>query len=96
MEEYDAMFDSMLHGHSSPRTPRSPSPRGSPTYSSKRRHTRSRNPSPGSRSRSRSRSRSPPKSNDDGSPKSGGSIRHRGTKRMQKHRRVKRRHRTRK
>jgi hypothetical protein len=45
MEEYDAMFDSMLRGHSSPRTPRSPSPRRSPTYSSKRRHTRSRNPS---------------------------------------------------
>lgn len=96
MEEYDAMFDSMLRGHSSPRTPRSPSPRRSPTYSSKRRHTRSRNPSPGSRSRSRSRSRSPPKSNDDGSPKSGGSRRRRGTKRMQKHRHVKRTHRTRK
>jgi len=90
MEEYDAMFDSMLRGHSSPRTPRSPSPRRSPTYSSKRRHTRSRNPSPGSRSKS------PPKSNDDGSPKSGGSRRHRGTKRMQKHRHVKRTHRTRK
>jgi hypothetical protein len=90
MEEYDAMFDSMLRGHSSPRTPRSPSPRRSPTYSSKRRHTRSRNPSPGSRSKS------PPKSNDDGSPKSGGSMRHRGTKRMQKHRHVKRTHRTRK
>ena len=91
MEEYDAMFDSMLRG---PHSPRSPSPRRSPTSSSKRRHTRSRNPSPGPRSRSRSRS--PPKSNDDGSPKSGGSIRHIGTKRMQKHRHVKKTHRTRK
>ena len=91
MEEYDAMFDSMLRG---PHSPRSPSPRRSPTSSSKRRHTRSRNPSPGPRSRSRSRS--PPKSNDDGSPKSGGSRRRIGTKRMQKHRHVKKKHRTRK
>ena len=96
MEEYDAIFDSMLRGHSSPRSPRSPSPRRSPIYSSKRRHTRSRNPSPRSRSRSRSRSRTRPKSNDEGTPKSGGSIQHIGSKRMQKHRHVKKTHRTRK
>ena len=93
MEEYDAIFDSMLRG---PRSPRSSSPRRSPTSSSKRRHTRSRNPSPRSRSRSRSRSRTRPKSNDEGTPKSGGSIRHIGINRMQKHRRVKKIHRTRK
>lgn len=52
MEEYDAMFDSMRRGRSSPspRSPRSPrpspSPRRSPTYSSRNRRTRSRNPSP--------------------------------------------------
>ena len=46
MEEYDAIFDSMRRGHSSPRSPRSSSPRRSPTYSSRNRRTRSRNPSP--------------------------------------------------
>ena len=52
MEEYDAMFDSMRRGRgtasSSPRSPRSPSPspRHTPTYSSRNRRTRSRNPSP--------------------------------------------------
>lgn len=47
MEEYDAMFDSMRRGRStpSPRSP-SPSPRHTPTYSSRNRRTRSRNPSP--------------------------------------------------
>ena len=50
MEEYDAMFDSMRRGRSSPspRSPHStsPSPRHTPTYSSRNRRTRSRNPSP--------------------------------------------------
>ena len=52
MEEYDAIFDSMRRGRStassSPRSPRSPSPspRHTPTYSSRNRRTRSRNPSP--------------------------------------------------
>jgi hypothetical protein len=47
MEEYDAMFDSMRRGRSTHRTsPRSPSPRHTPTYSSRNRRTRSRNPSP--------------------------------------------------
>ena len=90
MEEYDAMFDSMRRGRGSPRSPHSPSPRHTPRYGSRNRRTRSRNPSPGYRPSSK------PRSNDEGSPKSGGSIRRRGTKRMQKHRHVKRTHRTRK
>jgi len=93
MEEYDAMFNSMRRGRGSPRSPRSPntpSPRHTPRYGSRNRRTRSRNPSPGYRPRSK------PRSNDEGSPKSGGSIRHRATKRMQKHRHVKKTDRTRK
>ena len=52
MEEYDAMFDSMRRGRSTPSprrsSPRSssPSPRHTPTYSSRNKRTRSRNPSP--------------------------------------------------
>ena len=79
MEEYDAIFDPRRHGHSSPRSPRSPSPspRHSPRYSSRNRRTRSRNPSPGSRSRS----------NHEGSPKSWGSAGRGGGIRTIRHKR---------